>query len=452
MKNRCLFSCLAVMTCVMGLYAQNPVIQNQFTADPTARVFNGKIYMYPSHDIPSPIESLKEWFCMGDYHVFSSDNLVDWTDHGVILDQNQVPWVKPNSYTMWAPDCVEKDGKYYFYFPAGPKGTRGFSVGVAIAQHPEGPFMPMQNHIQGVMGIDPCVLIDDDGQSYLYWSGGGMFASKLQDNMLELASQPKRLEGMPTGGGLMEGPFAFKHNGKYYLTFPWVREKNGTEALVYCMSDNPLGPFEYKGVIMEEHASGCWTNHHSIVEYKNQWYLFYHHNDFSPQFDKNRSARIDSLRFNPDGTIQQVIPTLRGVGITCANSQIQIDRYSSINSKASIAFLNEDNKFEGWKTIFKKSGAAVQYNKVDFGTAPIQAVKVRVKSASGGILQVKTGGKKGNLIATIKVPRCKNWIIIDTPVKNVPNGIQDLYVTLKSGSMEVDWLGFNGTSWAKDAF
>ncbi|MDE6692150.1 MAG: family 43 glycosylhydrolase, partial [Muribaculaceae bacterium] len=119
----------------LSAHADNPIISGQFTADPTARVFGGKIYLYPSHDIPSPVENLKEWFCMADYHVFSSDDLIDWYDHGVILDQSQVPWADGGSYTMWAPACVEKDGKYYFYFPAQPKGEgrRGFCVGVAVA-------------------------------------------------------------------------------------------------------------------------------------------------------------------------------------------------------------------------------------------------------------------------------------------------------------------------------
>ena len=112
----------AAITIASTLQAQNPVIRDQFTADPTARVFNGKVYIYPSHDIPSPIDRLKEWFCMADYHVFSSTNLTDWTDHGVILTQNKVPWVQPDSYSMWAPDCVYKDGKYYFYFPSTPQG------------------------------------------------------------------------------------------------------------------------------------------------------------------------------------------------------------------------------------------------------------------------------------------------------------------------------------------
>ena len=244
--------------------AQNPIISGQFTADPTARVFNGKMYLYPSHDIPSPIEKLKDWFCMPDYHVFSSSNLRDWEDHGVIVSQDKVPWVQDGSYTMWAPDCVCKDGRYYFYFPAAPKGEeKGFGVGVAVADHPEGPFMPMWKPIDGIHGIDPCVLIDHDGQAYIYWAGMGLHMAKLKSNMMELASEPQPIEGLPEG--FKEGPFAFERNGKYYLTFPWVREKNGTETLAYAMADHPMGPFTFKGIIMDESPTKCWTNHHSIV-------------------------------------------------------------------------------------------------------------------------------------------------------------------------------------------
>ena len=162
--------------------------------------------------------------------------------------------------------------------------------------------------------------------------------------MTELASEPKLVEGLPDG--FKEGPFAFERNGKYYFTFPWVREKNGTETLAYAMADHPMGPFTFKGIIMDESPTKCWTNHHSIVEYQGQWYLFYHHNDYSPKFDKNRSVRIDSLNFNPDGTIQKVIPTLRGVGLTNARSRIQIDRYSALQGKGiGIDYLDKNNCF-----------------------------------------------------------------------------------------------------------
>ena len=133
--------------------AQNPIIKDQFTADPTARVFNGKVYLYPSHDIVPPQGQRQDWFCMADYHVFSSENLSDWTDHGVILSQEQVPWGKPDGYSMWAPDCVEKNGKYYFYFPDAPRDGRGFAIGVAVADSPEGPFTCEPNPIKGISGI-----------------------------------------------------------------------------------------------------------------------------------------------------------------------------------------------------------------------------------------------------------------------------------------------------------
>lgn len=438
MKSNRLFALLAGLGFVVGIQAQNPIITGQFTADPTARVFEGKLYLYPSHDIPSPIERLKEWFCMADYHVFSSENLVDWTDHGMILSQENVPWVDSESYSMWAPDCVYKGGKYYFYFPASPKGKKGFNVGVAIADKPYGPFKPLPEPIKGVGGIDPCVLLDTDGQAYLYWSGRGLNVAKLKDNMTELASEPVLVADVEDG--FKEGPFAFKHNGKYYLTYPWVKDK--TECLAYAMSDNPMGPFEYKGIIMEQSPTGCWTNHHSLVEYKGQWYLFYHHNDYSPEFDKNRSVRADSLTFNPDGTIQLVTPTLRGVGITDAGKAIQLDRYSAISQEgASIDYINQANKFDGWKVLFNRKDAWVSYNRVDFGNQEWQKVDARVLSSAGGTLGVYANGK---MIAEIEVPASvSEWKTLSVPVEIAQAGIQDLRVSLVKGNdVQLDWIRF----------
>ena len=438
MKSNRLFALLAGLGFVVGIQAQNPIITGQFTADPTARVFEGKLYLYPSHDIPSPIERLKEWFCMADYHVFSSENLVDWTDHGMILSQENVPWVDSESYSMWAPDCVYKDGKYYFYFPASPKGKKGFNVGVAIADKPYGPFKPLPEPIKGVGGIDPCVLLDTDGQAYLYWSGRGLNVAKLKDNMTELDSEPVLVADVEDG--FKEGPFAFKRNGKYYLTYPWVKDK--TECLAYAMSDNPMGPFEYKGIIMEQSPTGCWTNHHSLVEYKGQWYLFYHHNDYSPEFDKNRSVRVDSLTFNPDGTIQLVTPTLRGVGITDAGKAIQLDRYSAISQEgASIDYINQANKFDGWKVLFNRKDAWVSYNRVDFGNQEWQKVDARVLSSAGGTLGVYANEK---MIAEIEVPASvSEWKTLSVPVEVAQAGIQDLRVSLVKGNdVQLDWIRF----------
>ena len=208
------------------------------------------------------------------------------------------------------------------------------------------------------------------------------------------------------------------------------------------MGDSPMGPFEFKGLIMEQSPTGCWTNHHSLVEYKGQWYLFYHHNDYSPEFDKNRSARIDSLSFNPDGTIRQVIPTLRGVGVTDARKEIQIDRYSSISKTgASIDFLNQADKFEGWKLVLGGTDAWAAYNTVDFGNGKLQRMTARVLSDGGGTLQVTAGGK---LLAEVKVPASTaQWETLTVPVKASQSGICNLWIGLVGGSgVQVDWIRF----------
>ncbi|WP_431209934.1 family 43 glycosylhydrolase [Puia sp. P3] len=286
----------AAVFCCGYVRAQNPLIHDQYTADPSARVFGDSIYVYPSHDIHwAPGVGRPNWFNMEDYHVFSSPDGVAWTDHGMVISQKTVPWVDSSSYSMWAPDCVFRNGKYYLYFPSRPKDTsagKHFGIGVAIGDHPGGPFVPQAEPIRGVAGIDPNVFIDKNGQAYLYWAEGNLYAARLREDMLGLASEPVVLSQLPAKG-LKEGPWVFERKGVYYLTYPHVAAK--TERLEYAVGDNPLGPFQFKGVIMDESPTGCWTNHHSVVSFKGQWYLFYHHNDLSPDFDKNRSIRADSL-------------------------------------------------------------------------------------------------------------------------------------------------------------
>jgi len=427
-------------------FAQNPFIRDQFTADPSARVFDGKVYVYPSHDIPcTQSRGRVGWFCMEDYHVFSSSNLTDWTDHGVIVTQNKVKWVDSTSYSMWAPDCIFRNGKYYFYFPSRPKDTiafgRGFAIGVAVSDKPTGPFTPQAEPIRNVHGIDPNIFIDKDGQAYLYWSAGNIYGARLKQNMLELDSDVKTLGELPAKG-LKEGPYLFEHKGVYYLTYPHVENK--TERIEYAMGDNPLGPFRVMGVIMDESPTGCWTNHHSITNYNNQWYLFYHHNDLSPKFDKNRSIRIGSLFFNEDGTIRKVIPTFRGVGLTKASQKIDVDRYSRMGDNGgSIAFVDTLDKLKGWKTTFNAPGAWIQYNSVDFGSKRFKSVLVKALSQTGGTLQIRLNAIDGPVVAEVSIPRGNVWKNIKTPLLKYEPGIHHLFVLLKgTGHVEVDWITF----------
>ena len=462
--KKLLLSIFAILA--VSVNAQNPIIKGLYSADPTARVFNGKLYVYPSHDIISPVEPERKWFCMADYHVYTTDNLTDWQDLGMILDQKDVPWGNPTSYSMWAPDCIEKDGKYYFFFPANVKDGRGFGIGIAEADKPEGPFKAWQKNIEGISGIDPCVLQGYDGKWYIYWGGGGLIAAQLKDDFSGLADDTPKQEisfgdrkmtrvGVDVAAtlpkaGLMEGPFAFKRGGKYYLTYPWVRGKAGdlgpdgkpsdnhTECLAYAMSDNPLGPFEYKGIIMQESPTGCWTNHHSIVEYEGQYYLFYHHNDYSVDFDKNRSVRVDSLFFNADGTIREVQPTLRGVGVTKATSQINIDRYSSI-AGAAIDFIDPAVPFDGWKTIFTKCSDRVTYNTVDFGEG-VKEMTLRVNAVkNNATLTICADGVK---LAKVTLKDAAVWTEQTFSLATGTNGVHNITVTLDGGTAEVDWISF----------
>ncbi len=446
MTNRLsvIFLFASALLCLRNADAQNPVITDQFTADPSARVFNGRVYVYPSHDIPAP-ESVtrKDWFCMEDYHVFSSSNLTDWTDHGVIVTQEKVEWVNPASYSMWAPDCIERNGKYYFYFPANikPGSGRGFGIGVAVADSPAGPFIPQPEPIKNVRGIDPCTFIDKDGQAYIYYSLGKIFAAKLNDNMLELASEPAVMEDLPKQG-LVEGPFLFERNGIYYMTYPHVQ--NTIERLEYAIGDNPMGPFKVTGVIMDESPSGCWTNQQSIIEFNDQWYLFYHDNDLSPKFDKNRSVRVDSLFFNADGTIQKVRPTLRGAGITSAAGQIETDRYSRISPEGvSVSFLDTLNLFRGWKTIFHSSDGWIQYNAVDFGKDKLKRVEVNASSSGDGKLQIRLDNPGGPIIAELKIKKSSGWNVCEARLSKYLPGMHNLIVISGSDTpVEVDWVRF----------
>jgi hypothetical protein len=456
--------------------AVNPIIRDKFAADPTGRVFGDRMYLFSSHDIP-PRPGVRGGFIMEDYHVFSSADLIDWTDHGVIVDQKDVPWVNSTSNSMWAPDCVFKDGKYYFYFPANPKDGREKRIGVATADKPEGPYTPQPNYIQNVLGIDPCVLQAKDGNAYLFWSLNDLFCAKLKPNMLEIEGERAVFRNLrPADGKLLEGPFAFERNGKYYLTYPRARS---VESIDYAMSDNPMGPYEYKGIIIDEHPSGCWTNHHSIVQFQGTWYIF-HHDRLMSTSDSQRSAMIDYLHFNEDGTIQKVVPTLRGVGVTKATEKIQIDRYSDCAGNSQlritrpggggrrggaataasapaaapapntvttpdgvvITYLDPQNMFGGWKTVLSKKNAWIRYNEVDFA-GNLKSVNVLSKSGQDATLEIRLDRLDSAPIAKVALGTADDWKAFNARIDSVPPGKHDIFITLASDSAaEIDWISF----------
>lgn len=277
---------------IMPVLAQRPILPD-FHADPSARVFGGKLFLYPSHDAPGA----RDWKQMVDWHVFSSEDMITWKDHGVAFSLKDIAWADEEA---WAADCIERNGKYYFYF------TAGGQIGVAVSDSPTGPFkdalgVPLvkQNEAGIRYMIDPNIFIDDDGQAYLYVGGGRQLGVvKLKQDMITRDGPVQCLE-MP---GFYEGMWMHKRNGLYYASYPTRPETKRSKAnlMVYSMAKSPLGPFDYKGEILDNKSLNV---HGSITEFKGQWYLFHH---VAGPSNWERRVCVEPLFYNDDGTIQPV--------------------------------------------------------------------------------------------------------------------------------------------------
>ena len=316
-----------------------PLVHHIYTADPSAHLFNGKIYIYPSHDIDTdiPFDDLGSHFAMEDYHVLSmeSPECNEVVDHGIALHVHDVPWA---SKQMWAPDAAYKDGKYYLYFPA--KNHDGlFQIGVAIGNNPEGPFTPEPEPIKGSYSIDPAVFQDDDGKYYMYFGGiwGGQLQSyrnnshnsnhkepennepalgprvaMLSEDMQQFAAPVTEITILDEYGNplkandnerrFFEASWMHKYNGKYYFSY----STGDTHYICYAIGDNPYGPFTHQGRILEPVVG--WTSHHSIVEFKNNWYLFYHDSSLSKGVTHLRSVKVTPLNHDQEGRIETILP------------------------------------------------------------------------------------------------------------------------------------------------
>ncbi len=316
-------------------YLSEPLVTHIYTADPSAHVFNGRLYIYPSHDIECgvPMRDDGDHFRMEDYHVFSMASPgAEVVDHGVALHVDDVPWA---ARQMWAPDAACKNGKYYFYFPA--KDAQGvFYIGAAVSDSPAGPFTPEPTAIAGSFSIDPAVYDNGDAHYMFFggiwggqlqrWSKGHYSAqddypaddepaltpkmAKLADNMVEFAETPRDViildeDSKPLLAGdnhrrYFEGPWVHKYQGLYYLSY----STGDTHKIVYATSDNLYGPYTYRGVVLEPVLG--WTNHHSITEFDGKWYLFYHDSSLSGGQTHLRCMKMTELVHNPDGSIETI--------------------------------------------------------------------------------------------------------------------------------------------------
>ncbi len=415
--------------------ADNPFITHRFTADPTARCFDGRIYIYPSHDIPEFGDFRGEnSFMMSDYHVYSTADLMHYTDHGMILHQDDVEWLEKDTFEMWAPCAETKNGKYYFYFPAKKR------VGVAIAETPVGPFKPEPKPVEYTHGIDPNIFIDKDGTPYLFFGhGDNIQGMRMKEDMITPDMMPVKIEGLPKE--YKEGSFVFERNGIYYFTFPYSAK--GPEEIRYAMGLSPLGPYKAQDnvIIGKRHTS---TVHHSIIPFKDQWYLFYHHADLSND-GTLRSICADELFFNEDGTIKTVIPTRRGVGICPAENTIQVDRYSDHEGVTCERFAGSE--LQGLYVDGIQDGSWLKYDRVDFGSFDFDGMSAKVSSCgAGGSIEVRAEARDGPLLGAFKVPAGDDnfvWKTVSVEAVGKVSGIQDLYLVFKGSGFLVDWIRFN---------
>lgn len=429
--------------------AQNPIIQTKFTADPAPMVHNDTVFLYTSHD-----EDDAQGFKMHNWLLYTSTDMVNWTEHGVVASLKNFAWV-PYENGAWAVQCIERNGKFYLYCPM----PGGVGIGVLVANSPYGPFKdPIGKPLikNSSHDIDPTIMIDDDGQAYMYWGNPKVYYVKLNEDMVSYSGEI--VQDPTTPKNYQEGPWTWKRNGLYYLAYA---STCCPEGIGYAMSTKPFGAWEYKGMIVDatELTRG---NHPGIIDYKGKSYCFGHSYDIlkktTSKFYERRSVDMDEMVYNPDGTIQN-------------------RKYWSVEGPAQIGKINPFNRVEaetmayseGLKTNFETewegpfewnrgkkiadrlyvtsihNGDYILVKGVDFGK-DAKLVEVMVSPLYGGKIEIRSDKIDGSVIATVNVgPQGEGgkWKTVSAPVSKV-NGVHDVYFVFKGEKdlFNFDWWQF----------
>lgn len=430
--------------------AQSPIIQTKYTADPAPMVYNDTLFLYTGHD-----EDDASGFKMLNWLLYTSTDMVNWTEHGVVASLENFEWV-PYDNGAWAAQCVERNRKFYLYCPV----PGGAGIGVLVADSPYGPFkdplgkplIKNSNH-----DIDPTILIDDDGQAYMYWGNPKVYYVKLNEDMISYSGEI--IEEPTTPKNYQEGPWVWKRNGHYYMAYA---STCCPEGIGYAMSESPTGPWEYKGMIVDasEKTRG---NHPGIIEYKDKWYCFGHSYDLlkltTSKFYERRSVDMDEMVYNSDGTIKN-----RHYWSTDGPKQVgTLDPFKRVEAE-TIAWS------EGLKTMFETewegdfewargkkiadrlfvisihNGDYIMVKGVEFFKEP-NSVEVSAASLYGGKIEIHLDKINGPIIATLDINTSREggiWKRFTAPVKKV-SGIHDLYFVFvgEKDLFNLDWWKFN---------
>ncbi len=454
---------LIIMTIGSVIYAQNPIIQTKYTADPAPLVYNDTIFLYTGHD-----EDDAFGFKMLNWLLFTSTDMVNWTEQGIIAGVKEpcktFAWA--DGHSAWAPQCIARNGKFYLYCPTIYQGK--MAIGVAVANSAYGPFTDALGKPlifrQNPGDYDPTVFIDDDNQAYLYWGGNGpCFFARLNEDMISISGEIQvasiDFTGTPPEASYTEGPWLWKNNGHYYLA--WA-SRCCPEGIGYAMGDSPTGPWKCMGTIMDpdERSSG---NHPGIINYKGNSYVFGFNyaimKKTMAKHNERRSVCVAKITYNDDGSIQKLPWWAETV-----NSQIAALNPYNKNQAETMAF-SEGVKTETatewernipWDTGKKiadrlyvtaiHNGDYIKVQGVDFSKGAA-SVEVSVASLYGGTIEIHSGKKDGPLLATININTAGEgdiWKTISAPVKNI-KGTCDLFFVFRGENdlFNFDWWKFN---------
>ena len=417
--------------------AQNPIVQTNYTADPAPMVYNDRLYVYTTHD-----EDESTWFNMNNWRVYSTNDMVNWTDHGVVLTYKDFEWGKGDA---WAAQCVEKNGKFYLYVPLISKINGRPAIGVAVGDTPLGPFYDplgkplVQSEEYG--DIDPTVFIDDDGQAHMYWGNPQLKYVKLNEDMISysgsIVNVPMLEESFGKRDGdpkrpskYEEGPWLYKREGIYYLIWPGGPLP---EFIGYSTSKSPSGPWKYAGIIMPAEGK-AFTNHPGVIDFRGKTYFFYHNGALPGGGGFTRSIAVEELHFNKDGSI---VPLKMTEGITKAIATVNP---FELNQAETISWSENVKSFQNEKVgvfvLAQKNGAYTNVKHVDFGNKGANSFMARVgtRHNGGGCFEIRPGSVAGELIGTIKVPITggdDRWENVEIQLSKTITELHDLYFVFK---------------------
>ncbi len=438
----CIRVLLLVLLVSTSAIAQNPIHPpGTYLADPTARVFDGRVYVYTTVMYPDTAGHY-----VSHYHALSSDDMLNWTFHERIFSGSGYDdKISYSDQALWAPDVIERNGVYYLYYCM---ANRHHAEGVATSDSPLGPFGEGQRiNMYGYEEIDPAVFIDDDGQAYYLWGQINLKMARLMPSMTEIDSTsivPSMLT--ETEHHFHEGAFMFKRNGIYYIIYSEISRAGMPTSIGYATSSSATGPYTYRGVIIDnDHmAPGAWNNHGSMIEFKGDWYIFYHRS--INQDWQLRKVGVERVSFNEDGSIPEVKPTSSGVAPTIdATSTIEAEhnhvmygqvfiRPDALNSEVLTNIAHRDRAGYSW---------------IDFRDG-VSRVYFRVKpGAFEGRIVLSTGKSWYPRISQVIVPSrtetMDDWITVSADVDAI-SGVHELWLTFftdgKTGVYEVDHFRF----------